>query len=637
MIDFRDVSIAFAGQQVLAGASFHVRSGDRVGITGPNGSGKSTIFALINQEYGADEGSISLPGDLKIGYLHQHISPKQTDDTLLDYVEDALPTVRRIQHEIAELDASMSTSANKDRDCTLKRLGELQTEFEHLGGYELSTRAQTALSGLGFRTEAFNEPFSNFSGGWQMRAELARAMVARPDLLMLDEPTNFLDIPAVEWLRRFLEDYKGTLMLVSHDRYLLRSLTNVTLELALSGVTQYAGNYDYYIAERQRRHDQLHAAKANQDRVRAQTQRFIERFRSKNTKASQVQSRIKMLEKMEIIAVPEITARAPNIRVAKPPRSGQEVMRLDNAGITYDGENWVLRGIDLQIQKGEKTALIGMNGMGKTTLLRALAGQLPLNEGKRVTGHNVIIGYQSQNFAESMNPEQTVLATARAAATGHNERQVRSLLGSFFFSGDAVDKPVSVLSGGEKMRLAFARLLLNPPNLILLDEPTTHLDLASRETLEKALEAYEGTLLLVSHDVEFVREVATSVIAMAPPTVQRFPGGYDYYREKTSELPEQTKSAASTKITADKKTRRKLRTQQREELKKLMQPLRAKVCRWEKEVDQLEKEQIELTAQLADEQADFASLNRRLNQVHYEIQIATEAWERAAMELEELK
>ena len=636
MLDFNNVSIGYGGQQVLADASFHVRAGDRVGLTGPNGAGKSTIFALLTGECTPDDGGISKPNNIRIGYLQQHVKPKKSDDSLLDYVEDALPAVRDIQHEIGRLDASVADPDNQDRDRQLRRLGELQTEFEHLGGYELSTRAQTALSGLGFAQDTFDDSFSTFSGGWQMRAELARAMVARPDLLLLDEPTNFLDLPAVEWLRKFLEEFQGTLMLVSHDRYLLRSLTNVTLEIANTRVTKYEGNYDYYVEQRQQRHEQLNAAKANQDRARAQSEKFIERFRSKATKSSQVQSRIKMLDKMERITVPDIAVRAPNIRVATPPRSGHEVMRLENAGVTYDGETWVLKGLNLNIEKGEKTALIGMNGMGKTTLLKAMAAKLDLNEGKRVVGHNVVIGYQTQEFADSMNPGWTVLETMRAAGAGQSEREMRGLLGSFFFSGDAVDKTVSVLSGGEKMRLAFARLLLNPPNLMLLDEPTTHLDVASRETLEQALEDYKGTLLLVSHDVEFVRRVATSVIAMTPPTIQRFPGGYDYYKEKMDDAPVVAQKKGPKKSAGNKKEMRKLRSQQREELNKQKRPLKTAVRRHEKEIERLEKEQLELTEKLMDEAADFPSVNRRLNELHYEIQIATEAWETAALSLEKL-
>lgn len=641
MLDFIDVSIGFAGQEVLSDVSFHIAAGERVGVTGANGAGKSTIFGLLNGECAPDKGNIVVPRDLRIGYLQQHVHPQRTDDTLLDYVENALPAVRDIHHEITAIEEKMLAAQDAERERYLSRLGNLQTEFENLGGYEMSTRAQTALGGLGFAEERFNDKFASFSGGWKMRAELARTMVARPDLLLLDEPTNFLDIPAIEWLRRFLQDFDGTLMLVSHDRYLLRSLTNVTLEVAGARVTRYAGDYDYYIEQRQQRHDQLYAAKANQDRARAKTEKFIERFRSKNTKASQVQSRVKMLDKMEKIAVPDLGIRAPKIRVAEPPRSGHEVMRLDGAGVTYDGETWVLRDVDLQVQKGEKTALIGLNGMGKTTLLRTLAAKLELSEGKRVVGHNVVIGYQAQDFADAMNPDQTVWETARMAARNRSDGDVRKVLGGFFFSGAAVDKSVRVLSGGEKMRLAFARLLLDPPNFMILDEPTTHLDIGSREALESALADYKGTLLFVSHDIEFVRSVATTIIAMKPQGIQRWPGGYDYYFEKTNgELAGSANGSAKTsksaKTVADRKELRRVRSQQRAALRQQKRPLQDALRKAEKEVDNLEKEQVELAAKVAGPQADYASLNRRLNEVHYELQIATENWEKAQLALDEL-
>ncbi len=637
MIDFRNVCIGYGAQQVLDSASFHVSEGDRIGITGPNGAGKSTIFALISGECSPDKGDIELPKNLTLGYLQQHVHPLNTKDTLLDYVEHAIPEVKDLHHRITEIESQITDAEGSAREQLLSTLGRLQTDFEHLGAYELSTRAKTALGGLGFSTEDFDSPFTSFSGGWKMRAELAKAITARPDLLLLDEPTNFLDIPAVEWLKKFLEDYRGTMMLVSHDRYLLRTLTNVTLEVSGASVTRYAGNYDYYIEQRQQRHDQLHAAKANQDRVRATTERFIERFRSKNTKASQVQSRIKMLEKMETISVPTTAARAPRIRMPKAPHSGQEVMRLEEAGVTYDGDKWVLRGLDLQVQKGEKTALIGMNGMGKTTLLRCLAGTLKLNEGKRVAGHKVKLGYQSQDFAESMDPSRTVMETARSAGGGCSDNQVRSVLGSFFFSGDAVDKKVEVLSGGEKMRLAFARLFLNPPNFMILDEPTTHLDIGSREALERALKEYDGALLFVSHDIEFVRNIAGSIIAMTPPTIQRYPGGYDYYKDKTGGITGDTPAKQpKRKNVPDKKTLRRMRSEERQAAAARERPLKAEVARHEKEIERLETEQKELTEKLTAPDADYASLNRRLNELHYEIQIATELWEEATLALEEI-
>jgi ATP-binding cassette subfamily F protein 3 len=622
-----------------------------VGIVGPNGAGKSTLFSLITEEMTPDRGEVSLPRGIRVSHLHQQLKPVSADINLLEYSENALPALIDIQREIEALEAGLSTATEVERDRLLRRLGALQTEFEHLGGYAISSRAQAALGGLGFKKEEFHQPFAAFSGGWQMRAELARALVADPDLLLLDEPTNFLDIPAVEWLQKYLRDYKGTLIMISHDRFMLNTLTTVTIEVAGGMLTRYAGNYSHYEEDCKLRHAQLEAARGNQDRRREQIERFVERFRAKNTKSSQVQSRMKMLEKMDEIEIPRIVMRAPRIRVPKPPHCGAEILRLEEAGVSYDGQAWVLKGLDLRIERGEKLGLVGMNGTGKTTLLKALAGRLPLNEGRRVVGNNVVIGYQAQDFAEMMDPQRTVLETARSASPQTSERDIRGLLGGFFFSGDAVEKKVSVLSGGEKMRLAFARLLLNPPNFLLLDEPTTHLDIASREALENALEDYEGTLCLVSHDIEFTRHVAKGILAMSPPTVRRFPGGYDYYHEKMEaeaknqrpvsgpqSLGARPHNANDDESGLDKKALRRERALRRQEQELRRRPFEKVVKEAETRMTQLEQERDALTGELMKPGAttDYAKVNRRLSEIQALLADTVERWEKASRELETL-
>jgi ATP-binding cassette subfamily F protein 3 len=650
MIDFRNVSVGFGAQQVLDEVSLRINRGERVGVVGPNGAGKSTLFSLLTGEMTPDRGDIDLPRDLRISHLRQQLKPVTTDVNLLEYSENALPALIEIQREIESIEAGLDAADEKERERFLKRLGVLQTEFEHLGGYAISSRAQAALGGLGFKKSDFHQPFASFSGGWQMRAELARALVADPDLLLLDEPTNFLDIPAVEWLQKYLRDYKGTLVMISHDRFMLNSLTTVTVEVAGGMLTRYAGNYNRYEEDCKLRHEQLEAARGNQDRRREQIEKFVERFRAKNTKSSQVQSRLKMLEKMDEIEIPRIVMRAPRIRVPKPPLCGLEIVRLEEVGVTYDGQAWVLKNLDLRIERGEKLALVGMNGMGKTTLLKTIAGRLPLNEGRRVVGNNVVMGYQAQDFAETMDPTKTVLETARAAALQVSEREIRGLLGGFFFSGDAVDKKVAVLSGGEKMRLAFARMLLNPPNVLLLDEPTTHLDIASREALENALADYSGTVCLVSHDIEFTRHVAQGILAMSPAGVRRFPGGYDYYHEKM-EAEERTRKAlpvtrdvrpgsldAEVDSGADKKSLRRERAQRREEVNQRRRPFEKLVKDSEKRLSDLEREQDVLTGELMKphENTDYAKLNRRLSEIQAALADTVERWERASRELENL-
>ncbi len=650
MIDFRNISVGFGTQQVLNEVSFRINRGERVGIVGPNGTGKSTIFALITGEMTPDRGDVTVPRDLRISHLHQQLKPGGEGVTLLEYSENALPALIAIQREIETLEEGLRTAGEEDRARIVRRMGALQTDYEHMGGYAISSRTKTALGGLGFAAEDFHKPFNAFSGGWQMRAELARSLVAEPDLLLLDEPTNFLDIPAVEWLQRYLRDFKGTLALVSHDRYLLNSLTTITIEVAGGMVTRYAGNFNKYEEDCRQRHEQLEAARDNQDRRREQIERFIERFRAKNTKSSQVQSRIKMLEKMEEVEIPRIVMRAPRIHVPRPPHCGVEMVRLDGAGVSYDGAHWVLRGLDLRIERGEKLGLVGLNGMGKTTLLRVIAGRLPLNEGRRYVGNNVVMGYQAQDFAELMDPDRTVLEIARSGALHLSEREVRGALGGFFFSGNAVEKKVGVLSGGEKMRLAFVRLLLNPSNFLLLDEPTTHLDIPSREALENALQDYEGTICLVSHDIEFTRHVATGILAMAPPVVRRFAGGYDYYWEKMdAELRrqaadnagrprEESGGGAEAPGAMDRKALRRERAERRQERGKVRKPVEKRVKEAERRIAGLEQERDQLAGGLMKPApgTDYASINRRLSEIEVDLADAFAAWEKASAELEKL-
>ena len=524
--------------------------------------------------------------------------------------------------------------AEKER--ALKQLGNLQHKFEHLGGYEMRTRAEAALCGLGFHVDEFKKPFASFSGGWQMRAELARTLIANPDLLMLDEPSNYLDLPAVEWLQKFLRGFEGTMLLISHDRYLLRSLVTITLEISGGAVTRYQGGYDYYLKEREERLRHQLAAKKNQDREREQIESFVRRFRAKSTKAAQVQSRIKQLEKMELIEAPAAVANLSKIRIGEPPHCGHEMVRLEQAGITYDQQRWIFKALDISINRGEKVALVGYNGMGKTTLLRTLAGALSPSAGKRVLGHHVVVGYQSQDFAETMPPEKSVYHIVKDQGLNASEGDVRKLLGGFGFSGDTIQKRCEILSGGEKIRLAFARLFINPPNILLLDEPTTHLDVNGREALETALKKYKGAVCVVSHDVTFVRNIAELIIAIDDTGVTRYPGGYDYYLEKLEQrgtgnvaqgVGEATSSSASPADSAPKgKDARKARAQQRESEKALR--------KIEKQVDQLTEEQTALTEEMMSRRdADFATINARLAKIQSEIKKLEAQWEEIAEEL----
>ncbi len=640
MIEFINVSKGFAKQDILDDVSFRIGTGERVGIVGMNGTGKSTIFRMIAGEMSPDAGNIVLPKRCRLGYLRQELTGTDDNAGLLEYCESGFPEIVGIQHKIDELETRLQSGGAVANDAVLRQLGELQTKFEHLDGYAVKSKAEASLSALGFDCGELGKALKDFSGGWQMRAELVRATIANPGILLMDEPSNYLDLPAVEWLRRFMRDFHGTLLLISHDRYLLNSLTNTTLELAGGEVTKYRGNYDYYCHERIARVEQRIAAYKNQERKREQAKRFIERFRSKNTKAALVQSMIKKLEKMEEISVPATLKSAGRIKMALPTRTGNEVARMEDAGFTYDGDKWILRKVNLSINRGDKVALVGLNGTGKTTLLKMLAGKLQPVEGTVIHGHKVVSGYQSQELADTMDGGLTVFQTLRRESPDLPEQNIRGILGGFGFSGDTVKKRVSILSGGEKIRLAFARLLANPPNFLLLDEPTTHLDIAARETLEQALRDFDGTVCLVSHDVEFVRSTASTVIAMTPPGVMKYHGDYDYYREKTSEQQSmKNRKPGGQKTVSKNRLSKRARAQKTQEFSRRKREIEGPMKKAEKTIATLELEQAKLLTQLGpgNSNIDYATVNKRLTEIQDKLNFTNRTWEAHMIELDELE
>ena len=633
MLEFKTVSKYFGKQVILEQASFRINAGERVGIVGPNGTGKSTIFGLINGQTENDKGDIVIPKNLTIGHLRQQLNPQNVDDTLLEYVVQGAREVQNIEEQITETEQAMS-KPGAERERLLEKLGTLEERFQHLGGYDLKHRSEIALSGLGFADEEFSRKFQEFSGGWQMRAELARTLIANPDMLLLDEPSNFLDLPAVEWLQRFLKEYQGTLLLISHDRFLLRSLTNITLEISGGQSTRYAGDYNYYLRERENRYHQQLAEWKSYTQKREELERFIERFRAKATKAAQAQSRVKMLEKMEVVNEPVALKHRTLIRIAPPPHSGHEMLRLENVSFAYDPNSYILKDISLTLNKGDRAALIGFNGMGKTTLLRVIADFLKPNLGKRVLGHHVVVGYQSQEFAETMPAEDSVLDIVRSRKPETTQAEARSMLGGFGFAGDDVYKLCKVLSGGEKIRLAFARLFIDPPKLLILDEPTTHLDIDGRCALEEALATYEGTVVLVSHDVDFVRKTATRIIAMKPGGIDLVGGDYDYFCELRGGLTGPAADPEEEKKKQQKKANALSYKEEQAEIRRCKKVIDTS----EKNIEKLEKEQATLVEQLSSgEEVDYQSTNERLEAIQKEISEKQNAWEEAFILLEELE
>ncbi len=654
MLDFQGVSVHYGHQDVLTDVTFRVNKGDRIGVVGPNGSGKSTLFKIILGEMSTDKGELIIESDPRIGFTRQNPEPDTPEETLLEYSLRGIPGLSEMEAEMTELEQDL-TDPQK-----MKRYGELQTRFEHLGGYDIETRVKIALGGLGFTVDEFTKPFKSFSGGWRMRAELSRVLASKPDLLLLDEPSNYLDLPAVDWLQKFLKAYDGTLMLISHDRYLLRTLTNIIVEVDAGTATRYEGDLDYYLTEREVRYEHLKAAKENQDHHREQLQRFVDRFRAQATKAAQAQSRQKLIDKIdeERIVLPKRYTNSGRLRLAEPPPSGIEMFRCENLGFSYaPSPRFVFRGLEFNITRGDKVALIGYNGLGKTTLMRIIAGTRPATEGKAVLGHNVVPGYLSQEFAETIPPDLSVYRNAKNAWDAHGggpEKIFRNQLGAFGFDENDVEKPAGVLSGGEKIRLAFLRLFLTAPNFLLLDEPTTHLDLDGRRLLQEALQQYKGTILLVSHDIDFVRAVATSILEITRDGLNKYPGGYDYYCEKKAERDEGR--GARSRLTVEVKnstvhlsstptpnlTSKELRQQRAAERAKIaprVRELKKRVETAEKKIDELQAALDAASEELFNPKptTDFAAKNREVRTLQFEIDRYTADWEEAATELESIK
>jgi len=656
MLDFRNISVHYGHQDVLTNVTFRVNKGDRIGIVGPNGSGKSTLFRIVLGELSTDTGELVIEGSPRIGWTRQNPAPDTPDETLLAYALRGIPGLSEMEAEMQALESDLADPAK------MKRYGELQATFEHLGGYDIETRVKVALGGLGFSVEEFVKPFASFSGGWRMRAELSRVLASKPDLLLLDEPSNYLDLPAVDWLQKYLKAYDGTLLLISHDRYLLRTLTSIIVEVDAGTATRYEGGLDWYLTEREVRYEHLKAAKANQDHHREQLQRFVDRFRAQATKASQAQSRQKIIDKLdeERIVLPKRYTQSGRLRLAEPPPSGIEMFRCEKLGFSYDGERFVFRGLDFNISRGDKVALIGYNGLGKTTLMRILAGTRQPTEGKAVLGHNVVPGYLSQEFAETIPPDVSVYRNAKNAWDAHGggpEKVFRNQLGAFGFDENDVEKPAGVLSGGEKIRLAFLRLFLTAPNFLLLDEPTTHLDLDGRRLLQDALQKYKGTILLVSHDIDFVRATATSILEITRDGIRSYPGGYDYYCEKKAaeaatvarrdDEAQRTSAPGARSAPGDpdaagqtlsKKELRQQRAAERAKIAPKVKELKKRIETAEKKIDELQAALDAASAELFNPTpaTDFAEANRKVRTLQFEIDRYTADWEAASLELEEL-
>jgi ATP-binding cassette, subfamily F, member 3 len=529
VIAIESVSKAYGGQSLLHDCSWRIGRGERIGLVGPNGAGKTTLCRILAGVEEPDAGYVHRDGGVTVGYLPQDVSGSE-GSTVLAEALSGFEEVWRLEAALEELAARM---AAPDADHVLiERYGEVQHRFEALGGYHLESQAKVILGGLGFKPDELHRSLSVFSGGWRMRAALARLLLLRPDLLLLDEPTNHLDLESLQWLEDFLVAYEGTVVMVSHDRYFLNRMVTAVAELSGGTVCLYPGDYDHFLIEREARQALLEAQQRNQAKRVAEIERFIERFRYKATKARQVQSRIKMLEKVEAIEVGPPSRRV-HFKFPQPPRSGRLVARLSSVRKAY-GDNVVYAGVDFAVERGERVALVGVNGAGKSTLLKMLAGVLPFDRGERVLGAHVEAQYYAQHQLDALDPRRTVLEELEQAEPDARVERLRTLLGCFLFSGDAVDKRISVLSGGEKARVALAKMLVRPAALLCMDEPTNHLDLVSKEVLEEALHTFTGTIVFISHDRYFINRIATQVVEVDRGRLTTYLGNYDDYLSRKS-------------------------------------------------------------------------------------------------------
>ena len=640
MISLDNLSISYGGWTLFDGISFMINPKDRIGLVGKNGAGKTTLLRVITGEQQPTEGAVTINGECTIGYLPQQMRVADTT-SLIEETAKAFDVVLQIEADIERLTneiASRTDYDSADYEELIHRLNVANDRYHILGGDTREADIERTLLGLGFKRSDFQRPTKEFSGGWRMRIELAKLLLKRPSIFLLDEPTNHLDIESIQWLEEYLKNYNGAVLLISHDRAFLDNVTTRTIELSLGKVYDYKVPYSKFVVLRAERRQQQMAAYENQQRLIEKTEEFIEKFRYKPTKSNQVQSRIKQLEKLERIEVDEEDLSRLNIKFPPAPRSGQIVAEIKGVGKAF-GSKRIFSGAEFTIERGQKIALVGRNGEGKTTFARMLLGELEPTEGEIKLGANVNIGYYAQNQDDLMDGEFTVFDTLDRVAVGDIRTRLRDILGAFLFRGEDIEKKVKVLSGGERSRLAMARLMLEPYNLLILDEPTNHMDMRSKDILKNAIQKYDGTVVVVSHDREFLDGLVDRIYEFRDGGVREYLGDIWYFLEKRkieslSEIERHDRPATSeSKATGDNSTG-KLSYEQKKEQEKLLRKLRKAVETIESELADVEKEIAQYDARFAvateynaDEYAKYNALKERYDHLMHE-------WEKASYELE---
>ena len=627
MISISDLDFHFGSRALYDNASLHIKPKDKIGLIGLNGTGKSTLLRLLVGEYKADGGSISMSKEVSLGFLNQDLLSYDTHESILHVAMQAFEEALELQKKIDDILVLFETDYSDD---LIDKLATMQERFEALGGYTMQARAEEILEGLGFSTEELQKPLKSFSGGWRMRVMLAKILLQQPSLLLLDEPTNHLDLPSIKWIENYLADYEGAVIIVSHDRAFLDRTTNTTVEVIGGKLVHYAGNYSYYLEEKVERNLIQKGAFENQQAQIRQAERFIERFKAKASKAKQAQSRVKALDKLERIDDVAGDAAKINMKFTFKVEPGRHILRMEHVTKKYD-QKLIFRDTNVHIERGDKIALIGANGKGKSTLMRLVAGTEAPTNGKHQLGHNVIMSFYAQHQLESLTLDNEILQEMSEAGSKRNDMELRSVLGSFLFTGEEVFKKIKVLSGGEKSRVALAKTLISEANFLLLDEPTNHLDMVSVNILIQALEQYQGTFIVISHDRFFVENVATKIWYIEDFQLKEYPGTYNEYetwmedREKAAKKaglpsPSAPKAQPKEEKKAEATPAKTSSPDQKKALKELAE-VEAKIDTLEKELAGYEKQLAdpkiyENSAQLKDATMKFEQVKKELAQLN---------------------